>query len=235
MKQCPQCGQELNDNDSFCHKCGAMADSKPQTAPPQAKSSLKPQIKKPNVNWGAIFVVAIVLIAVVFGAIFIASGGIDFNKKATEDVEISIDSIMLSLDPDVDPKDQLYKFEDGYRVCIQVIIDGKSVMWPSWPKDYYAMEAGVAVTPENNTITVSGVGLNSDIVIFVYTKTASESVMNPIDIYSEEHYSGHVEKFGVSGVLTNQKELGKIGNKVTLIGDTYPLAELSLSFKFTSN
>ena len=231
MKQCPQCGSEMKDDDLFCPRCGAYSDSKPLSA----AAAPKPQIKKPTANWGAILAVAILLTAVVFGAVFIFGGGVDFNKKATENIEISVDSITLMLDPDIDldSPDQLYRFEDGYRICIEVTVDGKTVTWPT---EYYRMEeAGVEYTPENNIIHVNGVGLNSDIVIFVYAKTDDDKVMNIIDVFDVTgQASGQVEKYGVSGVRFAKSEIGEDG-KVELSGDTFPWAKVSLTFKYTPN
>lgn len=224
MRQCPKCGSELSEDDQFCHKCGAYSDELTQQP-----DMPKPKFKKPNANWASIAVVAIILIAVAFGTIFFVTGGMDFDKKTTENVAITVDGLTLKIDPKVAPGDQLYRFEDGYRLFVQVTIDGKTSTSPI----YCVEKDGVLFVPPEgkNVIHVDNVKINSKIIINLYAKTPG--VDNVIDIYSEKGASVKVEKYGVSGVIIDKSEVKDKG-KITLSGDTYPMAELTLSFVYTS-
>jgi uncharacterized membrane protein YvbJ len=82
--KCPVCGFENNDNSKFCNNCGAQIQNlAPKQHPQQMNTPLKPNnVKKPWYTKWWIWVIIVVLVCGIIGAVFGKSEE-DENKSTT--------------------------------------------------------------------------------------------------------------------------------------------------------
>ncbi len=225
MKNCPHCGRKVDDSDTFCVHCGGNltgSDAIPQKT-----------VKK-KVNWMPIIAVTVVFLLVAFSAVFMLTGGMDFNQKTTIDAKITVNNITVILDPDASPEDQLYAFDDGYyHVYATFKVDGQDVV--TTEEILISAENGRCIS-HIDPIEIKNLKKDYTIVIFLYAMINEEkdpTSDNILDI-CDDNTDGKGEH-GVSGVMINKVWEGQQYDTYHLVGDTYPKGDFSFTIEYTEH